>query len=141
CASLSGFISAGRPIILCLGGPNSVSYQYDAYANRMLQTDPPSSPGLQGSQTHYVYEGTGARLIQIDRAYSTPQQESTSFVYDFYSGLVTTVTDPNGVQTKTTYDAVGRPTLVQEAFGTSVQRNTSTRYATQGRFIVTQRDW
>src|SRR5205085_8473782 len=61
--------------------------------------------------------------------------------YDFYTGLVTQVTDvENNVIAKTTYDALGRPTLVQEAYGTAIEKRTATEYSDSLRRVVVRAD-
>jgi RHS repeat-associated protein len=79
-------------------------------------------------------------LTSVARAYGTPLQKTTSFTSDFWTGLVTSATDPNGVVTYTGYDVLGRPFLVQEAANTPQARYTAMGFSLQNRCALIQRD-
>ncbi|HYG81591.1 MAG TPA: hypothetical protein VD861_14445, partial [Pyrinomonadaceae bacterium] len=62
-------------------------------------------------------------------------------MYDYYTGLVTRTTDvDNNVATAASYDAFGRPTLVQAADGKAEETQTFTTYSDAGRYIITRSD-
>ncbi|HYE74520.1 MAG TPA: hypothetical protein VEF04_14370, partial [Blastocatellia bacterium] len=133
--STKGAIS--RP--LGSGNSISVSHTYDSYGNRTLTTD------ARGYQTQFTYGSingyTGLYVTQTKTAYGTTVQRTTNSDYDFQTGLVTTSTDAdNNVTTVTTYDVFGRPTLVEEANGTSVERQTATEYSDTLRRVITRKD-
>ncbi|MCV4594056.1 hypothetical protein OFC51_33960, partial [Escherichia coli] len=66
---------------------------------------------------------------------------TSSAVYDFYTGLVTTATDvDNNVSTVTEYDALGRPVKVRSAAGTALESWVRTEYDDVNRRVVTRAD-
>ncbi|NMS02111.1 hypothetical protein HKB36_03590, partial [Vibrio parahaemolyticus] len=74
-------------------------------------------------------------------AYGTPVARTSSAVYDFYTGLVTTATDvDNNVSTVTEYDALGRPVKVRSAAGTALESWVRTEYDDVNRRVVTRAD-
>lgn len=85
---------------------------------------------------------TGLYPTTIVAANNVPSiKRTTNKQYDFYTGLVTQVTDiENNVTAKTTYDALGRPTLVQEAYGTAIEKRTATEYSDSLRRVVVRAD-
>lgn len=121
----------------------SVHTQYDGYGNVTLVTD------ANNAQTKFDYDpvvvgnSSTANLYptKIRKAYGTSVQLSSSLTYDFTTGLTLTSTDDdNQVTTKTTYDDIGRPTMVQEAFGTASERRVVTQYYDALRAAVTKSD-
>lgn len=113
---------------LTAGNSISVTHQYDSYGNRTLTTD------ARGYQTQFIYDPingfSNLYPTQTKTAYGTSVQRHSTQQYDFHTGLVTQTTDvDNNVTTKTSYDVFGRPSLVQEAFGTTVERRTSIEYS------------
>jgi RHS repeat-associated protein len=117
----------------------SVSHQYDVYGNRTLTTD------ANGVQTQFVYGLVGGFSnlypTQINAAYTKTVQRTTNLAYDFYAGLVTLSTDAdNNVSTATSYDALGRPTLVQAADGRAEETQTFTTYSDAGRYVIIRSD-
>ncbi len=79
---------------------------------------------------------------QVVRASGTGVALTMRSGYDFYTGLVTSVTDhDNGVATTTAYDIRLRPTLVKNADGiTNFENRVQTTYYDHARFIVTKAD-
>jgi RHS repeat-associated protein len=115
----------------------SISNQYDSfgYGNLKLATD------ALGNQTEYTYDANNLYVVETKVAKGTTVQRTTTNQYDFYTGLETQETDvDNNITDKTTYDVFGRPTLMQEAFGTGVERRTSTEYSDTARRVITRAD-
>jgi YD repeat-containing protein len=124
---------------LAPGNSISVTHQYDAYGNRTLTTD------ARGYQTQFIYDPingfSSLYPTQTKTALGTSVQRHSTQQYDFYTGSVTQSTDvDNNVITQTSYDAFGRPTLVQEAFGTTKERRTATEYSDTSRRVITRTD-
>lgn len=104
-----------------------------------------STTDAMGTLTVFTYGIVGPTSdlypTQVKSAYDTSVQRIESRTYDYTSGLVTTTTDvDNQIVTKTTYDAIGRPTLIQEAFDTDEERRTATLYFDSERRVVTRAD-
>src|SRR5436305_3231153 len=78
-------------------------------AGRPLSVDPPG----YGSQdvTGYTYDATRGNLLPL--TVTRPLVGTTVFAYDALNHL-TSVTDPNGVETDTAYDALNRVTAVTQ---------------------------
>lgn len=128
---------------LTAANSSSVYIQYDAYGNKTLVTD------AKNVQTKFDYDPvvTGnpstanLYVTKIRKAYGTSVQLSSSFMHDFASGLTITATDDdNQVTNKTTYDDLGRPILVQGAFGTALERRVVSQYYDASRTVVTKSD-
>ena len=124
----------------------SVSQTYGTFADgttgRLDQTT-----DAKGNTTTYTWGDigngtTGMYPTTIVVASNAPSiQRTTNKQYDFYTGLVTQVKDvDNNITAKTTYDALGRPTLVQEAFGTAVEKRTATEYSDSLRRVMVRAD-
>jgi RHS repeat-associated protein len=121
------------------GNSISVSHQYDAYGNPILRTD------ARGIQTQFVYGDingfTDLYPTQIRTAYQTGVQRTETREYDFYTGVVTRVTDAdNNVSTSTSYDVFGRTTLVRAAEGKPEETRTATEYSDTLRRIIVRSD-
>jgi RHS repeat-associated protein len=113
----------------------SVSHQYDSYGNPTFSTD------ARGIQSQFIYDTDSLYVTETRAAINTPVQRTTLQQHDSYTGLVTLVTDvDNSVSTRTTYDALGRVTLVQEAEGKSQERRTRTEYSDAARRVVVWSD-
>ncbi len=66
---------------------------------------------------------------------------TSSAVYDFYTGLVTSATDEdNDVTTSTEYDDLGRPVKVIAADGSNLESWTQTEYHDADRYVVVKSD-
>ncbi|HEX8098498.1 MAG TPA: hypothetical protein VF507_10695, partial [Pyrinomonadaceae bacterium] len=124
-----------------LGASNSVSVsrQYDAYGNVTLATD------ARGSQTRMTYGSVGGFTdlypTEVKEAYGAAVERTATKEYDFNTGLVRCVTDAdNGVSTLTSYDALGRPTLVKAAEGKPEETRTATQYSDSLRRVIVRSD-
>lgn len=126
---------------------NSVStttaYDSNGSGAPVLVTD------ANGNQTHFTYDevtgpiGTvpGPYPTQIETAYGTPVERTSTAVYDYYTGLITTATDAdNGVATVTEYDALGRPTKIKTAAGTALESWVRTEYDDEERRVIVRAD-
>jgi RHS repeat-associated protein len=105
--------------------------QFDQYGNPTLTTD------AKGNQTQITYGDivspsgsvSGLYPTRTVAAFGTPIALTSSITYDFSTGLATTATDVgNGVVTVTERDALGRPTKIRSAAGTSSEAWTRTEY-------------
>jgi RHS repeat-associated protein len=116
-------------------------HAYDSYGNPTLLTD------ARGYQTQYTYgpvDGAGGPsnlyVTQVKATYLTPVELTTGSTYDLGTGAVKSVTDANGVVTRTTYDSFARPVLVEDADGAPVERQTSTDYSDSLRRVIVRSD-
>jgi RHS repeat-associated protein len=121
------------------GGYITTSTAYDPYGNPTLLTD------ANGNQTQITYGSingfTGLYPTQTITASQTAVARTSSAVYDFYTGAVTTATDiDNNVSTVTEYDALGRPTKVRTASGTSLESWALTTYDDLNRRVIVKTD-
>lgn len=74
-------------------------------------------------------------------AHGTGLARTSTAVYDFHTGAVTSATDEdNDLTVVTVYDALGRPTIVKNAFGTPLESWTQTTYNDVDRYIVVKSD-
>jgi RHS repeat-associated protein len=117
----------------------SISHQYDPYGNLTHTIDP------KNVTTWFVYgliDGhENLYVTETKVAANTTVQRWTMLAYDFHTGLVTQSVDlDNNVTTNTTYDIFGRPTQVQEASGTTIERRTVTEYSDLDRRVITRAD-
>lgn len=120
------------------------------YGNVTLSID------ANGNRTKYTYGAitrtdgvtfTGLYPTTVVAAEGAAVQRTASNVYDFWGGVVTRATDEdNQVSTSTTYDALGRPTLVEEADdeqdanGVSLERRTVMAYSDALRRVIVRSD-
>ena len=104
----------------------SVAYSYDAFGNPLTKTD------ALGGRTTYTYGGVGGQSSLYWTAMTDPVGLATSRSPDLFTGLVTSQTGPDGLQTTTGYDALGRPLTVNVGgaggFNTQYTYNDSLRY-------------
>ena len=96
-------------------------------------------------QTQIVYGSVGGFTdlypTQVKTAYQTAVQRTETREYDFSTGVVTRVTDvDNNVATATTYDVLGRPTLVKVAEGKAEETRTATEYSDVNRRVIVRSD-
>jgi RHS repeat-associated protein len=124
-----------------LTGSNSISTstQYNSSGGPTLTTD------ARGVQTQIVYGSVGGFTdlypTQVKTAYQTAVERTETREYDFYTGVVTRVTDvDNNVATATTYDVFGRPTLVKAAEGKTAETRTATEYSDVNRRVIVRSD-
>ncbi|HEY8559489.1 MAG TPA: RHS repeat-associated core domain-containing protein [Pyrinomonadaceae bacterium] len=113
---------------------------YDSYGNPTQTTD---AKGVQTTFTYGAVNGhSGLYPTQTEAAsnYSSLKRTSTA-VYDFFTGLVTSATDVDNSLTNTTdYDALGRPTKAVTATGTALEVWTQTVYDDADRRVVVKSD-
>lgn len=130
-----------------LTSSNSISTtnQYEAWVPGGPSGKLIGKTDAKGVQTRFTYGLVGAAsnlyVTQIELAYGTPIERTEVREYDLTSGLVTKITDvDNNVSTRTTYDAIGRPTLVQAAFEKPEETRTVIEYFDQERRVVSRSD-
>jgi RHS repeat-associated protein len=128
------------------GNSIAVTHQYQTWPSgatgkRTITTD------ANGNTTNYFYNDIGngtsnLYVTQVETAANVAAlKRTTTFKYDYNSGLVTETKDvDNNVWTLTTYDHYGRPTLVREAATTSAERQTATEYSDYDRRIIVKTD-
>lgn len=118
----------------------SVSHQYDVYGNPTLSTD------ARGVQTKFTYGSVGGYPdlypTETISAYGTSMARTSSQVYDFPTGLITSVTDvDNNVTNETDYDNLGRPIEVRTAANVAnLKTVTRTEYSDLDRRVITRSD-
>ncbi len=121
----------------------STTAQYDQHGNPTLTTD---AKGVQTQITHgdiVTPTGTvnGLYPTQTISAYGTSVARTSSAIYDFYTGLVTSATDEdNDVSVVTEYDALGRAVKVRTAAGTPLETWTRTEYDDVARRVIVRSD-
>ncbi|MBO0720793.1 MAG: RHS repeat-associated core domain-containing protein, partial [Blastocatellia bacterium] len=140
--STKGVISAP------LDGNNSISvtHQYQAWSSGATGK-PTSTVDANGNTSNYFYEdiGNGVTDLYVTKtetaANAAAIKRTTTFKYDYNSGLITETRDAdNNVSTLTTYDFYGRPTLVREAANTSAERQTATEYSDSEQRVIVRSD-
>ena len=132
------------PATLTASNSITLSHSYDSHGNRLTTTDP---RGILTRWTYGAIRGgsapfSGLYPTLLEEAADTGVERTTSYTYDYWTGAVTAVRDlDNGVATRTTVDALGRPTLVREASGLSaVERHTATDYCDRKRRLIVRSD-
>ncbi len=139
---LRSWDSAQGSLIRPLSSGNSITvqHQYDGYGNRTYTTD------ARGYQTHWTYgviNGfSGLYPTQVEVAINDPSMKRTSTMgYNFARGWLIRNTDvDNNVATSTSYDVLGRPTLVRAAEGKSEETQTATTYNDLKRRVIVRPD-
>jgi len=116
-------------------GTVSVSHTYDPQCGNLLSTT-----DANANVSTFTYDQNNLYVVQTDVAVGTNVHQTATMVHDYYTGLVTSATDPNGVITNTTYDAFGRPTLVVNALGSTVEKRASTEYSDIARRVIVRSD-
>jgi RHS repeat-associated protein len=119
----------------------SVTNQYNANVSGQLT----QTTDARGSSTEYTYGlingfsdlyPTETRL-----AAGTTVQRKETREYDFYTGVLTRITDvDNNVSTVSAYDVFGRPTLVKVAEGKPEETRTLTEYSDVNRRVIVRGD-
>ncbi|MGH9941342.1 MAG: DUF4214 domain-containing protein [Pyrinomonadaceae bacterium] len=123
-----------------LSAANSISAtrQYDAYGNLTFSTD------ARGTQIQLVYGAVygvaGLYPTETTVALNTSLQRTMRAEYDFWTGLAIRTTGPDGVVTRVTYDALGRPLLAEAADGTPDETQTATSYSDAQRRVIVRSD-
>jgi RHS repeat-associated protein len=122
----------------------SILNEYEDWANgahgRLMRTF-----DARGTKTEFKYEAVGTATdlypTKVETAKGTTIQRTETRQYDQNTGLLTLATDvDNDVSTKTTYDLLGRPRLVQAAFGKPEETRTVTEYLDLARRVVVRSD-
>ncbi|HMO82381.1 MAG TPA: RHS repeat-associated core domain-containing protein [Pyrinomonadaceae bacterium] len=129
---------------LTTGNSISTSAEYDQYGNVTKTID---ARGVETVITYGNVAGpsgnvTGLYPTKTEAAanYSTLTRTSTA-VYDFYTGLVTSAKDEdNDVTVVTEYDDLGRPVKVRNAYGTALESWTTSEYDDINRRVVVRSD-
>ncbi len=117
----------------------TTSAAYDGHGNPTLTTD------ANAVQTAITYDSVGGYSglypTQTVVAYGTGLARTTTAVYDFHSGAVTSTTDEdNDVTNATEYDDLVRPVKSITAQGTALESWTMTEYHDEDRFVVVKSD-
>lgn len=124
----------------------SISAVYDDYGNPTQTID---ANGIQSTMTYGCIDGQTSCTDDKKNIYPTKTETASNSlvkrtmtaVYDFNTGLVKTATDvDNNVSTATEYDALGRPTKVAAAVGTSSEIWTQTVYDDVNRRVIVKSD-
>ncbi|HEU4767882.1 MAG TPA: hypothetical protein VFS77_10920, partial [Pyrinomonadaceae bacterium] len=125
---------------LTAGNSLIVTTAYNQYGMPTLITD---ARGLKTQTTYGEVADDVSDLYptQIKIAYQTAEVRTETREYDFETGLVTKVTDAdNDVSTSTTYDALGRPTLVRAAEDEDEETRIAYEYSDVQRRVITRSD-
>lgn len=117
--------TARRPVGALVGGAVTGTVGYDAAGNPNTYTDP------LGNVTTAVYDGVRNVVGTVD-----PLGDRTTSAYDA-GGLLLWTSDGLGHVTSFAYDTAGRVTAAIEAYGTSLQRQTTYVYDAAGQLIAT----
>jgi RHS repeat-associated protein len=116
--------SAGNSITVTDFNGNSTSLTYDGPGNLTSQKD------ATGTTASYTYDANGNRLAQsVTRTTKAgPQILTTQYQYDAMNRVVQTIL-PDGSNTQTTYNAIGKKATTTDALG----RQTTYSYDDAGR--------
>jgi RHS repeat-associated protein len=114
---------------------------YDAAGNLLSQTTGIASSNQQKVTTSYGYDALN-RQTQVIDAYGTSVARTATMIFDAAGNLLsqttgqsTTLSYAKVLTTSYAYDAVNRQTQTIEAFGTSLQRSSSTAYDLAGNVL------
>jgi RHS repeat-associated protein len=122
----------------------AVTNQYDQFGNLTSTTEPGRADGSR-SVTRYVYGPVNGQSnlhpTTITIADGTPRARIMSREYDFWTGLLTRLTDAdNNVTMATTYDVFGRPVQETAAEGRPEESRTVTVYSDVNRRVIVRAD-
>lgn len=135
-----------------LTSTNSIttSATYNQYGMPLTTTD---ANGVVTTITYGCIDGSTSSPCPIDapdNLYPTKTEVASNYPAlkrtssakcDFYTGLVTTATDvDNSISAVTEYDALGRPTKVRNAAGTTLESWTRTEYDDVNRRVIVRSD-
>jgi len=115
----------------------NTSSSYDSYGNVATITDPNNNVKslVYDSQTH-----AQPTQVTVDPLNGTGAQTTTA-VYDYYTGLVTSSTDPNNVSSRFEYnDPLNRITKTIRAANTSAQSQSTVQYFDSDHKVITTAD-
>jgi YD repeat-containing protein len=116
---------------------------YNGYGQPITTTDPNNvvTQITYGNVTVGGNSVSGPYPTQTIAAYNTSVARTSSAVYDFYTGVVTSSTDEdNDLTVLTVYDDLGRPTIVKNAYGTALESWIQTIYNDEDRYIIAKSD-
>src|SRR5262245_8123026 len=135
------------------GSWHDTTYGYDSYGNRITITDP------NNNVTNIAFDpATHAQPTQVTvNPLNGTGAQTTTMVYDYWTGLIISVTDPNNQTTTTSYinqllgavDPFGRPgvvtgppvnSVVDGVTYTDQQRKVKTTYFDDARQVVVESD-
>ena len=91
---------------------NETKYEYDSVTSK-----PTKVTDRCGNETSYTYDAAG-KLVEVKVFFSGNLESSHAITYD-ENGNVLTVTDKNGVITRT-YDALNRVTAYTDTYGNTI---------------------
>ena len=119
----------------------AILHTYDSRGNRLTTTDGEGIKTEWSYGTNNLYPARQVEASEKDGG-ATTVARTMDYTYDLWTGAVTSVKDvDNGVTTRTTVDAVGRPVIVEEADGVSgVERQTRTWYCDAERRLIVRSD-
>ncbi len=125
----------------------STSTTYNLYGMPLTTTD---ANGVVTTITYGCVDGNMSCAGTLSNLYPTKTETASNYstlkrtstaVYDFYTGLVTSSTDvDNNLTNATEYDALGRPKKSIVAQGTALESWTTTDYYDAGRYVVVKSD-
>ncbi len=103
-----------RELLEAENSPKSLvkSYAYDAFGNIISTTT--SGPGITSRTEYVTYDSEGTYPVQLTNALGHGERRE----YDKRHGTVAQITGPNGLTTRSVYDAFGRVTNVYAVDGT-----------------------
>lgn len=137
--------STKGPVSTPLTDSNSIKTlaSYNAYGMPLTTTDG------RGTVTQITYGNvttpggvvTDLYPTQTVAAYGTALARTSTAVYDFHTGVVTSATDEdNDLTAITEYDDLGRPIKTKSAYGTALEAWTVTQYDDVNRRVIVKAD-
>ena len=112
----------------------TTTYAYEPAFNQLASVN-----DEVGRKTHFSIDPTNGNTIAVTNvvgAVGGTDDVTSRYAYAA-SGQIDTVTDSLGRVTKMTYDALGRPTKIQRAFGTPSETSQQFQYVITGRLTAT----
>lgn len=129
---------------LIISNSISTSTEYDAYGSPTLLTN------ANSVQTRLTYGPIQTPTAIVEglyptktvTAHGTALAKTSTAIYDFHTGLITTATDvDNNVSNITEYDALGRATKVRTAAGSTKESWTRIEYNDVARRVLVRSDF
>jgi RHS repeat-associated protein len=111
----------------------STTFLYDSESELLSTTTGVAATGAHTMTTSFGYDLYEDRTSMIE-GYGGNPNRTTTWAYDLALN-VTSVTDPLGHITSTSYDALNRPIQIDEAATTSAQRSTTMVYDAVGNLL------
>jgi RHS repeat-associated protein len=85
--------------------------------------------GVKNLQNTYAYTAYASQFVNLyPSSVANALHQSTAFTWDVNKGSPATVTDPNSVVTRYSYDTVGRILQIDSAVGTAAEHKTTYSY-------------